>query len=103
MLYIIKTKYISGNLQDLCLIDLWLFYFYFFSENQKKEFAIEIQGVFYDFFLNYENLNELSDIRIFREKMQQVIELGEGYIAKGKMPEAEILLPICFGEIDCCK
>lgn len=73
------------------------------SEDQEREFGEEIQHIFYDFFLNYESLEQLSDISVFREKFEQVIKLGEKYTGKGNMPNTNSLLGICCKDQDCCE
>ena len=73
------------------------------EETIKKEFGDEIQNIFYQFFLNYESLEQLSDMRVYRDKMQQVIKLGEKYTGKDKMPDTDSLLGVCCEDLDCCE
>lgn len=53
--------------------------------------------------MNYESLEQLSDMNIYKEKIQRVIKLGEKYTGKGNMPETNSLLGICCEDVDCCE
>jgi len=53
--------------------------------------------------VNYESLEQLSDMNIYKEKIQRVIKLGEKYTGKGNMPETNSLLGICCEDVDCCE
>ncbi len=73
------------------------------SEGQKKEFGDAIQGIFYDFFLNFESIEQLSDIRVYRDKFEHVIKLGEKYTGEDNMPDINTFLGVCCKDLDCCE
>lgn len=73
------------------------------TERQAKEFRGEIQSVFYEFFIDFESLEQLADISVYKDKIRQVIILGEKYSGAGAMPDTNSLLGVCCEDIDCCE
>jgi hypothetical protein len=64
------------------------------DENQEL-LKKEIHYVFYDFFLNFENLNQLADASIYKDKLRSIIKTGEKYVGKGNMPTVDELWKAC--------
>ncbi len=65
------------------------------SAKDTKDLQKEIAGVWYDWFLNFESRKELGDPNAYLEKLENIIEIGEKYVGKGNMPDAETLLKSC--------
>lgn len=71
------------------------------NHQQKKYLTKDITNVFYDFFLNYDSVNDLSDTKIYRLKMEEINKLSEKYILKQQLPEVEDMLNACSGHNEC--
>ncbi len=78
------------------------------NSNQKTRLKKDTVAIFYDFFLNFESMQQLSETSIYRKLLIQVIERSEKYINPKKMPEIKMLLDAIGGhsenkdQIGCC-
>ena len=78
------------------------------NPNQRTIRKNDIIAIFYDFFLNFESMQQLSDTHIYRKLVIRVIESSKGYINSNKTPKIELLLDAIDGhyesndQIKCC-
>jgi len=78
------------------------------NSNQKARLKKDIVAIFYDFFLNFESMQQLSDTHIYRKLVIQVIESSKSYLNSNETPEIELLLDAIDGhsesndQIKCC-
>jgi len=62
------------------------------TSRQKAKLEKDIIAIFYDFFLNFESMDQLSDTKIYRMLVSQVIELTKNYIDSNSIPDTFALL-----------
>lgn len=74
-----------------------------FNESDEQAYRKEIQQVFYDFFLNFESLDQLGDAKIYKNKLQEIIKIGEKYVGEGNMPTEDELWVVCSGGTSACE
>jgi len=72
------------------------------SPQQKEHLTKDIINVFYDFFINFNSVDELSDTKIYCKKMEEINSLSEKYIPKQQLPKVEALLNACNGHSENC-
>ena len=69
---------------------------------QEEQLKKDIEEQFYDFFLNYESLDQLADTNAYRKIMQEITTLSRSYIAEDNIPGINTLLKSCHGHSEKC-
>ncbi len=78
------------------------------TSKQESKLKEDVEDIFYDFFLNFKKMDQLSDTNMYRKLVIQVIELSKNYIHSNKIPVVNSLLIAINGhseknyESDCC-
>lgn len=72
------------------------------SESQQDRLKSDMVDVFYDFFLNFESMDQLSDTDAYRLLMKKITEKSESYIDKDNIPDLKTLLNACSGHSESC-
>jgi len=72
------------------------------SASQQGRLKGDMVDVFYDFFLNFESLDQLSDTDAYRVLMKKITEKSESYIDKDNIPDLNTLLNACSGHSESC-
>lgn len=73
------------------------------KESDQEIFKNEIQDIFYEFFLNFESLDQLADSNVYKDKLEAIIKLGEQYVGVGNMPSLDELWEVCSGGTGSCE
>ncbi len=69
---------------------------------QEDRLKKDIEEQFYDFFLNYESLDQLADTNAYRKIMVEITTLSRSYIAEDNIPGIDALLKSCHGHSEKC-
>lgn len=72
------------------------------SQENEKKIHQKTTGIFYEFFLNYESLNELGDPEIYKAKLKDVKTYGESLLGEEKLPSLEELWNSCSNVAKSC-
>ncbi len=72
------------------------------TEIQENNLRNDIENIFYDFFLNYETLGQLSDSNEYRKLMQKITETSQAYIKVSDIPDLDSLLNSCYRHAENC-
>lgn len=72
------------------------------SKSQQDRLKSDMVDVFYDFFLNFESMDQLSDTDVYRVLMKRITEKSESYIEKDNIPDLNALLIACSGHSESC-
>lgn len=72
------------------------------SAEQEEKLRSDIQTAFYDFFLNFDSLDELSSTSAYRNILLKVIDSSKAYIDDKQIPEIHTLLKACMGHSENC-
>ncbi len=67
------------------------------TSNQKTRLKKDTVAIFYNFFLNFESMQQLSDTHFYRKLVIRVIETSKDYIHFNETPKIEILLEAIEG------
>jgi len=67
---------------------------------QRSKLKEDVESIFYDFFLNFESIDQLSDTKIYRNLVVQVTERSKNYIDLIKLPLVDSLLTAIQGHSD---
>lgn len=73
------------------------------TESQQVRLKGDMVDVFYDFFLNFESMDQLSDTDAYRVLMKKITEKSESYIDKDNIPDLNTLLNACSGHSESCE
>lgn len=75
------------------------------NDTDEASLKKDIQDIFYDFFVNYETLDQLGNPDVYKEKLKDVIKSGEKYVGEGNMPSINALWRVCSSgtKSDCKK
>jgi len=65
-----------------------------------KALQKEISDVWFEWFLDFKDIEELGNPNVYRLKFERIIEIGEKYVGKGNMPDVETLFKSCSSS-DC--
>jgi len=71
----------------------------FTAEHKMREKIIE---TFYDFFLNYQSIEELGDTKVYRAMLSDIIIYGEDLLGEDKMPTLDELWKSCSNAAKSC-
>lgn len=69
------------------------------DEHQLRE---RITATFYDFFLNYQSLEELGDPKVYKVMLSKIIDYGEDIVGEGNMPTLDELWQSCSNAAKSC-
>ncbi len=67
------------------------------TSNQKTRLKKDTVAIFYNFFLNFESMQQLSDTHFYRKLVIRVIDTSKDYIHFNETPKIEILLEAIEG------
>jgi hypothetical protein len=70
------------------------------NAGQKSKLKVDIENLFYSFFLNFDTINQLSDTKVYRKLVLQVIEVSKDYIDSNDIPEVGFLLNAIDGHYE---
>ncbi len=71
------------------------------SLNEQK-LRDKINTSFYDLFVNYQSLSELSDPQVYKAKLADIISFGDGLLGPNNMPSLETLWSVCSSDKKDC-
>lgn len=72
------------------------------TEIQEDNLRNDIEKVFYDFFLNYKALEQLSDSKEYRKLILKITDASQAYIKAANIPSIGSLLESCEGHSEKC-
>lgn len=72
------------------------------NSSDGKKLKEKITDIFYDFFLNFESMEELGDPEIYRAKLAEIILFGEDLLGSGNMPSVDELWNACSSASKSC-
>lgn len=70
-------------------------------ENEEKIHQ-KVTDTFYEFFLNFENLANLGNPKVYKTRLKDIWNYGESLLGKGKMPSLEELWSSCSNAAKSC-
>jgi len=73
------------------------------TESQQTRLREDIVNVFYDFFLNFETMDQLSKTESYRKIMKKITEKSEKYVDKENIPDLNTLLITCSVHSKSCE
>lgn len=62
------------------------------TSRQKTKLRKDIVAIFYDFFLHFESMDQLSDTKHYKTLISQVIKLSKNYLNTKNTPDVFVLL-----------
>ena len=72
------------------------------SASDEKKLKEKITATFYDFFLNYESLEELGDPKAYMAKLAEIKAFGEDLLGEDKIPDINELWDACSSATKNC-
>ncbi len=72
------------------------------SFEQEEKLHQKVTDTFYEFFLNFKNLADLGDPKVYKTKLKDIWRYGEDLLGKGKMPSLDELWRSCSNAAKSC-
>ena len=72
------------------------------TTEQEDHLKVDIQTAFYNFFLNFNSLDELSSTFAYKNILLKVIDSSKAYLDTEQIPDVDILLKFCIGHSENC-
>ena len=72
------------------------------SFEQEEKLHQKVTDTFYKFFLNFKNLADLGDPKVYKMKLKDIWRYGEDLLGKGKMPSLDELWRSCSNAAKSC-